>query len=340
MRDGVVRAIARPVEVSQTAVRRWWWEFGTLTQAAVLYVALVYAALWHAGLPTFRVSGNVAFWEYWTVTASLILLIGAARIAWAAWSEKQALESVVQAAPGALTIAALLPFIVLAFSAWKQALVHIAPFTWDSTLYAVSVALHGRPLWEWFSGVYTMPWLLSAIDVLYAPVWGAVTFGTTAAIAWSTRPQLRRRYFLTLLFMWICLGSVLAAAFGSGGPILYHLFVDGTNPYEPLRRSLEAHPSLVALAVARDLEHVYRANDWHVGAGISAMPSLHVAQATLTALVLRDGRPWPWAVAGWTYVAAITAASVILGWHYAIDGYVSIALTAFFWYLTGLRRSD
>lgn len=62
------------------------------------------------------------------------------------------------------------------------------------------------------------------------------------------------------------------------------------------------------------------------------MPSLHIAIAVLLALV------------GWrinrfigvlltAYVFIILIGSIILGWHYAVDGYASIVLTILLWKL-------
>ncbi len=59
--------------------------------------------------------------------------------------------------------------------------------------------------------------------------------------------------------------------------------------------------------------------------GVSAMPSLHVGMVALAALWLAAARRWtllltlPWLLLVWT-------ATVILGWHYALDGVGGIAL--------------
>ena len=60
-------------------------------------------------------------------------------------------------------------------------------------------------------------------------------------------------------------------------------------------------------------------------AGISAFPSMHVATATLFALAARRLHPrlFPLGLAYW---AVIMLGSVLLAWHYAVDGYVGILL--------------
>jgi hypothetical protein len=70
------------------------------------------------------------------------------------------------------------------------------------------------------------------------------------------------------------------------------------------------------------------------GSGISAMPSIHVSAAVLFALL-------GWRVdrrlgIGFTIFAiVIMIGSVHLAWHYAIDGYLSAALTLVIWWVCG-----
>jgi hypothetical protein len=61
---------------------------------------------------------------------------------------------------------------------------------------------------------------------------------------------------------------------------------------------------------------------------------MHVAVVTLNALMLSGINRFVGAL-GWLYAGVISVASVYLGWHYAIDGYVSIALVSLIWWLCG-----
>ena len=59
--------------------------------------------------------------------------------------------------------------------------------------------------------------------------------------------------------------------------------------------------------------------------GISAMPSMHVASTVMMTLyAFSVSRIWGWVMTAFT--AVILVGSVQLGWHYAIDGYVSIVV--------------
>jgi membrane-associated phospholipid phosphatase len=69
-----------------------------------------------------------------------------------------------------------------------------------------------------------------------------------------------------------------------------------------------------------------------MGSGISSMPSMHVAIAGLCTFFLWNIHKGLGCVAG-LFTAIVLVGSVHLGWHYAIDGYVSIAGVAMIWWL-------
>jgi hypothetical protein len=72
-----------------------------------------------------------------------------------------------------------------------------------------------------------------------------------------------------------------------------------------------------------------------LGAGISAMPSMHIAMACWAALALRAySRKMQWV--GWTYVGLIWFGSVHLGWHYFTDGVVGALGALVVWQLAGV----
>ena len=73
-------------------------------------------------------------------------------------------------------------------------------------------------------------------------------------------------------------------------------------------------------------------------AGISAMPSMHVATSVLMALYASKHARW----AGWLcwgFAALIMIGSVHLGWHYAVDGYFG-ALIAWCAWRVGQKLSQ
>jgi membrane-associated phospholipid phosphatase len=115
------------------------------------------------------------------------------------------------------------------------------------------------------------------------------------------------------------------------------------DPYAPLMSYLhhvdETH-SIWALGAQDMLWGNYQMRDVMVGSGISAMPSMHVAIATLFALVCWRVRRWLGIVMA-TYAVIIMLGSVHLGWHYAVDGYLGAAGMLAIWWCVGwcLKRA-
>lgn len=69
-------------------------------------------------------------------------------------------------------------------------------------------------------------------------------------------------------------------------------------------------------------------------AGISAMPSLHISMVVLMAILGFRTRP-ALGIAFSVFAVFTFLGSVHLGWHYAIDGYVSLVATLLIWKLAG-----
>ena len=143
--------------------------------------------------------------------------------------------------------------------------------------------------------------VLPAIGIFYG-LWHAAHLG---GILWVVhwRNGEKARHILSFMLTW-SIGMAFAYLFASMGP----LFV-GT--YDPALA-----PDSVRLA-AEFLWANYQAKGALIGGGISAFPSMHVAIAAWLAIVLRN-RGWP--KLGIAYFLGVFASSVILGWHYAIDG--------------------
>jgi membrane-associated phospholipid phosphatase len=65
--------------------------------------------------------------------------------------------------------------------------------------------------------------------------------------------------------------------------------------------------------------------------GVAALPSLHVAVLALFAIATR---PWRGlSIALWVLTAVTFVGSLALGWHYAVDGYLGVALAWGCWWV-------
>lgn len=235
---------------------------------------------------------------------------------------------------GGLIIVAVMPMFVSVFTAFKTMIGVVHPHSWDVEFEILDRWLHGgiHP-WVWLQPLLGHPWATTLINLNYH-IWLVLLYVFLFWQAFSTRdPKLRMQFFITYVVSWSLLGSLLAMLLSSGGPVYYHRLTGLPDPYAPLMAYLyDARESGIvwALKVQEGLWESYESGSFSFGSGISAMPSMHVSAATLfTLLAWRVNRIFGWAMTVFTLLIVIGA--VHLGWHYAIDGYVSILLTWATW---------
>lgn len=242
------------------------------------------------------------------------------------------------AAPGlAGTVAStLIVFALFAagFAVLKGAIAVLSPFAWDAALAGLDRWLHfgGLPH-EWLAPL-TAPLPVALLNVAYN-LWFFVVLASWVASAVAVRRQgLRRRYLLAFMLTWIVGGFFVAMGVSSAGPCYFARMGLGDD-YAPLMQALARADGVHRVWALTTQDLLW---EGYVGArpgsgGISAFPSMHVATATLFVLAARAfGRA---ALAGAVvYWAAIMAGSVVLGWHYAVDGYAGAAIAVAAWRLS------
>jgi membrane-associated phospholipid phosphatase len=203
----------------------------------------------------------------------------------------------------------------------------------DPLLHQWDVALHGGPSWLWFEAILRSRHLLQTLDLLYM-FWFVGLIGFVLWAAWTRFRELRQRALVALLLLWIGGGTVMASFAASAGPVYYGEVVSTSSPYADLLNRLDstATPSgpLKARRNQQGLWDLHTTDAWGPLAGISAMPSLHVGLAVLFALVAGQCSRWLAALL-WAYAILIQVGSVVLGWHYAIDGYAGALIAAASW---------
>jgi hypothetical protein len=242
---------------------------------------------------------------------------------------------------GGLVLVALPPFMSI-YTSMKRMIPSLYPFSWDQAFMAWDRALHGGlDPWVLLQPILGHPPVTFVVSFLYQ-AWVFVMYGVLLWQAFTLQaPRLRMQFLLTFLLSWAFLGTLLATVLASGGPCYYARLVGGQDPFAPLLGYLHhvaADYRIPALTVQEDLWKAYVGQGIGQGVGISAMPSMHVATSVLFALV-GWGRGARLGAALSAFAVIILLGSVHLGWHYAVDGYVSAALTVLLWRSVGWALS-
>jgi hypothetical protein len=220
-----------------------------------------------------------------------------------------------------------------AFTTLKIAIPSLVPFYADPILADIDALIHFGNPGEHIHALLPQ-WLQYPLAYLYGPMWFLLWFGLTAFVALHDSKPLRQRYFWTMALSICLLGSVLAIALSSVGPVFYEA-VYQDDRFAPLMAAVGASPAGPYMSDMFDyLYGNYLSGGHALGTGISAMPSVHLAIVTLNALMLTTLNRYVGAAA-WVYVVLIVLGSAFLGWHYAIDGYVSIAVVSLIWWTVG-----
>lgn len=244
-----------------------------------------------------------------------------------------------------LLIVLLLPPFISTFSSLKAMISFVHPFSLDPAFAALDRELHGGvDPWRLLHPILGRPAVTSAISFVYGS-WFFAVFGSLLWYAFSREDlRLRMRFLLSFVASWILLGTVAATAMSSAGPCYFGLVTDRPNPFaalmEYLYRVEETH-TVWALKAQERLWELHESSTTGVGAGISAMPSVHVATAFLIALATRRTHRIA-GIAAAVYFVLILVGSVHLGWHYAIDGYAAVVGTWLVWWVVGelLNRDE
>lgn len=236
--------------------------------------------------------------------------------------------------------ATILAFIVgmAGFTVFKLAIPDIVPFYADPFLAVIEQALFAGQHPGMLLHDLLPEQLAPVIGTLYGPVWVALWFGVLVMAALTLDRALARRFFWAMILTMVVLGTVVATLASSVGPIFYDRFYSVDLFADLSHRVADGAIGVYVEGAADYLLHAYGNHDVQLGTGISAMPSIHVAIATLAALFAGALLPrlrW----CGWVYVGLIMLGSVYTGWHYAADGLVSLLLVPMLWRLAGRLKN-
>ncbi len=218
-----------------------------------------------------------------------------------------------------------------AASRFKKLIPQIQPFYLDPYLVQIERTILRADAWQYTHAVLG-PVATRIIDVIYG-LWHLVNISLLCWICLSPSRRMQLQAGISYQLAWLVLGAALATGMSSVGPCFYEYFF-GSDDFAPLMARLNEIGGDQGLHSLTAMQYLLAsAGTDALGGGISAMPSLHVAIAVLTWLVVKDqfpNRRLPGFVA-LTYVFVIFVGSVHLGWHYALDGVVSALAMVIIW---------
>ncbi len=230
----------------------------------------------------------------------------------------------------------LMAVVLLIFAQTKSLIPLIRPFDWDPFFADLDRILHfgtdpyfiahavfgGNVSLTFFTGMYNI-WLL----LVYFSLFGAC----------FVRPDsLARMQFLVAFFLaWAIGGNLMATIFSSAGPVYFALLGFGET-FVPLNDLLNAHTATGGLSVTETQQLLW---DFYTAPqsinAISAFPSMHVTSTVLIAIFAFQISRWM----GWVMTAfaiCIQIGSVLLAWHYAVDGYAGAFIAVLCWMIAGV----
>jgi len=245
----------------------------------------------------------------------------------------------------ALPFLLLWPVMAMAFSFMKGAITDLQPFYLDPALHEFDRAIHfGVEPWRLLQPLLGHTAVTYLINLGYAMWLFVLQVVLVLQAGAAGNRQLRLRFLFSMALAWVVVGTLAATLLSSAGPCYYALVVGGSDPYAPLMAYLrgvadnlsigDVKLPFTALMLQDLLWQAYSAGDYTIAKGISAAPSMHLASTWLIwRLAWTMGRPAR--IAGSAFLALIFVGSIHLGWHYAVDGYIAIALAWAIWRAVG-----
>lgn len=226
--------------------------------------------------------------------------------------------------------ALIFPLFLGAYTWAKASIPFVVGYPWESFWADLDRTLLRDDGWRIAHAV--MPATLArAWTFFYAYIWGFALVFSGALLAMFASRRTVAIFYTAMMLSWFIGGFVMAYALSAAGPVFVHLAEPSLiDRFAPLRAELLAvlGPDDVVLKTQHYLAAGIDTRIALKGSGISAMPSMHIASATIICLAALGTRWLPLALLFWglTFVG-----SVYLGYHYAVDAPVAAAVAVACW---------
>lgn len=235
-------------------------------------------------------------------------------------------------------IALCIYFLLNFFFIYKSLISQIHYYSWDPVFAVWDKAVHfGHYPHVFLQSMAELSWVRIFFDKVYM-LWFPVMYIFIGYNMFFDNNVFRRmRFFWVFALSWVLMGSIGATVFSSVGPVFYHTFYpDLADLYQDMHVYLMANAGELKIATQLRgflLHWTQDTSKIHLNA-ISAMPSMHIAMCWLAVL-------YSWhihkALAAFSlfFCLSVFLSAVYFGFHYAIDGYVSIAAISLLWWGLG-----
>jgi hypothetical protein len=210
----------------------------------------------------------------------------------------------------------------------KYAIPREVPFWLDAPLASGERQLFGAD--PWYIADHLFGWALVPVDRVYG-LWLPVQLVVLFSVMLLPASAAKSRALIAYGLAWFILGVVAAALCASVGPVFYDRLLGG-HEFAGLSERLRGGGAWMVRAEADRMWTSFASRQPGLIAGMSAMPSLHVAISFWIWLTARNLAPRA-APLGLAYALFMWIASVQLGWHYVSDGVAGALGMAAIWSL-------
>jgi hypothetical protein len=226
--------------------------------------------------------------------------------------------------------AVIFPLFLGGYTWAKSSIPFAVGYGWEAYWGDLDRAIFGTDAWRWSHGL--MPDQFAAAWTFYYAVgWGFVLMFSGMLISLFTTRRFAATYFAAMMLSWLIGGIGLALCMSAAGPVFAHIADPAlAAQFQPLQAELSRLLSKddLVLISQRYLEAAAGIKVAVKGGGISAMPSMHMATATIIILASWRTRWLPLAMLFW---AMTFFGSVYLGYHYAVDAPVAALVAVLCW---------